>query len=104
MSFKLLQREKASILFYRTRMKLSISHIARILERSTRTVWRVLKELSPAGKKCHLWYDKRKWPHIIKRRGESWFRAQIRLLQACCWAFLIGLRDDIEVLLGEEPP
>lgn len=99
-----MQREKAAILFYRKRMHMSISHIAKILSRSTRTVWKQLKGLSPASKKYHQWFDKRKWPKISKIRGESYFRVKKDLFEWCAYAFLIGLRDDIEVLKGEEPP
>jgi len=100
-----MQREKAAILYYRRRMHLSISHIAKLLSRSTRSVWKILrKNLSWASKKYHHWFDKRKWPRLMKMRGESWFRAKKELLEWCLYAFLIGLRDDIEVLKGEEPP
>lgn len=101
----LFQREKAAALFYRKRMHLSINHISKIMGRSTRTIWKVLKKnLSAASKKYHLWFDLRKTPKIMRFRGETVFRAKEVMLKWCCYAFLCGLRDDIEVLLGEEPP
>jgi len=101
----LFQREKAAALFYRKRMHLSINHISEIMSRSTRTIWKTLKKnLSSASKKYHLWFDLRKTPKLMRIRGESVFRARRAMLEWCLYAFLTGLRDDIEVLLGEEPP
>ena len=95
-----MSREAAAIVFYRRRMKLSVNKIAMILERSTRTVQRVLVK----NAWVHRRFDNRKLPDMVKVRGQQWFRAKLRLLQWCAYAFLAGLRDDIEVLLGEEPP
>ena len=81
-------------------MHMSISHISKITEVSTRTVKKWLDRGKNWGWRC----DKRHWPHLMKRHGESWFRAKFRLLQWCFIAFWLYLRDDIEVLLGEEPP
>lgn len=101
---RVMNRERVATLYYRKRMRLSISHIAKILGRSTRTIHKIIKGISSASKKYHPSFDKRKLPKLMKTRGESWFRAKKVLLQWCAYVFLIGISDSIEVLLGEKPP
>jgi hypothetical protein len=98
-------REAQAIVFYRVRMHLSISHIANIVERSTRTVAKLL------GKNCfvHRLFDKRKNPNIMRVRGESWFRRSYGMLSWFYSVWVDCLVHDIRLLdgrtgRGEKPP
>jgi hypothetical protein len=97
-------REAAAIVFYRTRMHLSISHIAKIVERSTRTIAKLLSKNS-----IHKIFDKRKLPPSCRRYDESSFRRQYGLLS---WFYSVWVDfsvHDIRLLdgrtgRGEKPP
>ena len=100
----LTNREASATIFYRYKMKLSITHIARLLERSTRTIHKVI------SKNCwiHKLYDKRRWSHYVRRKGETWFRKAYARLTWFLELWKEGQIGNIQLLLGKtaegEPP
>ena len=93
---RLMSREAASVVYYRSTMKLSINKISVVMERSTRTIQKLLKK----NAWVHKLFDQRHLPWHVKNTQ----RLNLRMLQWCLSAFLSGLRDDIEVLEGDKPP
>lgn len=98
-------REAAAIVFYRARMHLSISHIAKIVERSTRTIAKLLSK----NWYVHKLYDKRHLPPKCRHGDEHRFIQDQALLS---WFFSVWvdfLIQDIRLLdgrtgRGEKPP
>lgn len=97
-------REAQAITFYRQRMHMSISHIAEIVERSTRTVAKTISK----NRYIHKQWDKRRWPNLMKQRGERTFKHSLAALSWFYSVWLDGLISDISLLTGKtakgEPP
>jgi len=96
-------REASSIIFFRYRMKMSISHIAKVLDRSTRTIHKLLsKNVS------HKTFDKRKWPRFSLIHGETSFRRKEGLFSWFVELWKEGMIENITLLSGSstvgEPP
>lgn len=90
-------REASAIIYYRYTMRLSISHISKLIERSSRTVFQVLSKNSYV----HKLFDKRKMHPYTKRMGEWWFN---RKEGALSWFFELwkeGIIGNIHLLKGE---
>lgn len=104
-SFTHLQpREAAAIVFYRARMHLSISHIAQIVERSTRTVAKLLSKNS-----IHKLFDKRHLPPKCRHGDEHRFIQNQAILSWFYSVWVDFLVRDIRLLdgrtgRGEKPP
>ena len=97
---RLMQREAAAIVYYRSKKCYSMNQIAQILQRSTRTV----KIFIDRNAWIHKLMDLRRLPHQTKRISSRVFQRKLNMLQWCCYAFLMDFRNDIEVLNGDEPP
>lgn len=97
-------REAAAIVYYRHRLHLSVSHISIIVERSTRTVTRLLSK----NRWLHKQWDKRRWPDLMKRRGERLFQGTLAILSWFYSVWVMGDISNIDLLSGKtaegEPP
>lgn len=91
-------REAAAIIYYRTsKMQMSISHIAKLCGRSTRTIHRILCKNSW----IHKLYDKRRIHPRSRRMGEWWFQRKQAILSWFLEAWKDGLFSNIHLLTGE---
>jgi hypothetical protein len=84
---------------------MSISHIAKLTERSTRTIMKLLSKNSYV----HRLFDKRKLPATVRSRGETAFRNSFGTLTWFYSVWTDGLVNDIRLLdgrtgRGEKPP
>ena len=89
-------REASAIIFYRTKMRMSISHIAELTERSSRSIHRILCKNSW----IHKLFDKRRMHPHSRRWGEIAFRKAYAGLTWFLELWKEGIISNILLLTG----
>jgi len=98
---RLLSRESSAIVYYRSTMKLSINKIAMIMQRSTRTIQKLINK----NRWLHKLFDMRHVQSYVKNVGMQCFRMRLKRMMGWCYMWLMGYTNNIDNLSRtDEPP